>query len=280
MRCNALLGGALVIGGVLLTTSGDALAYVLENIRAGVLMRRPAAPFAWPFTVGVALATVCALGRPSRWLAPAAGVCGFALLMTRHLYGQSWIWQQSYDRLFLTVPVVAIVAALLTPFGRRQWLIAALVLVAATAWILIALPIVSFRTTDHLEYIWLRDRLRLLPRDCRVVHLAAAGDRGVEIPTFVRPASSPAVALDPRRPHEYEVAFSPAPCIYYVHTSLCSSLEARARCEAIEDGIELKIVAREAFPARPSSPYIPYDRDPVETWIGRVGKGSSGIDPD
>jgi hypothetical protein len=270
LRGVALLGGALVICGVGLATSADGLVHVLENVRAGVLMRRPAPLSAWPIVVAAALVAVCAVNRQTRWLAPAAGLSVAALLMTRHMYGQSLIWQQSYDRLFLPVPVIAVVAAVLTPFAHRTWLVGAMALVTAGAWLGIAPSLVSFRTTDHLEYRWLRDQLRQVPHECRIVHLAAAGHRGVEIPTYVRPRSSPAVALDPRRPHGYDDAFSPAPCIYYVHTSLCSSVEARTKCAAIEDGIDLEIVAREAFPARPSSGYIPYDRDPVETWIGRV----------
>jgi hypothetical protein len=263
-----------------LASSGDALLYVLENIRAGVLMRREAELSAWPVVAALAVAAMCALSAPARWLAPAAGVSLVALLMTRHMYGQSWIWQQAYDRLFLTLPIVAGVAAVMAPVARRDWLIGRSAIVATMAWLTVAPPIVSFRTTDHLEYRWLRDELRRIPSECRLVHLAAAGHRGVEIPTYVRPPSSPAVALDPRRPHGYEEAFSPAPCIYYVRTSLCSSLEARARCARIEDGVEFEIVARGAFPARPSSPYIPYDRDPVETWIARVHRASGAIEPD
>jgi hypothetical protein len=198
--------------------------------------------------------------------------------MTRHLYGQSWIWQQSYDRLFQTVPVLAVVGAVLTPFARRGWFVGALALVTILSWVRIAPPIISFRTTDHLEYRWLRDRVRKIPSQCRVVHLAAGGERGVEIPTYVRPPSSRSVALDPRRPDGYEEAFSPTPCLYYVHTSLCSSTEARERCAALEDGMKLETVTRESFPARPSSPHIPYDRDPVETWIGRIGPLGNGVE--
>jgi hypothetical protein len=62
----------------------------------------------------------------------------------------------------------------------------------------------------------------------------------------------------------------PLSSLYYVRTSLCSSAEGRPACEAIESRMELVPVSRASFPARPSSPLLAYDSDPVETVIARV----------
>jgi hypothetical protein len=186
-----------------------------------------------------------------------------------HVYGQSWIWQQAYDRLFFTVPFVA-AGAIAAPLLRHRWTVAPLVLAVAFAWFCFALPIVNERTTDHLEYRWLRGALSAIPPECRVVHLAWIANRGVEIPTYVRPPSSPAVEMHDREPHTIEAGLAPAPCLYYVRTSACASADGRPACGALEKRLELFAVERASFPSRPSSVLLSYDSDPVETFVARV----------
>lgn len=96
------------------------------------------------------------------------------------------------------------------------------------------------------------------------------------LPTYVRPRPAAAVAMDPRVPHTIDEGLAPAPCLYYVHTSLCSSAEGRPACEAIESRLTLTPVARVSLPARPSRESIPYDSDPVETVIARVERVLGG----
>ena len=80
----------------------------------------------------------------------------------------------------------------------------------------------------------------------------------------------PAIAMDPREPHTIEDGLAPTACVYYVHTSLCSSAEGRPVCDAVERRLGLVHIARASFPARPSNEGLPYDRDPVETVLERV----------
>lgn len=271
IRATALAAAAVTIGGLALATSGDALLDVYSNVRSGVLMQPPRPhslqPLVWPAGLVVACA---AAGGAGRRIAIAAAAALAAMLLTRHLYGQSWIWQQSYDRLFLAVPVLAVVGGVLAPLWRRPAVFAAIAVCVTAAWFRYATPIVAARTTDHLEYRWLRERLRDIPTECRVIHVASSGDRGVEIPTYVRGARAPSVAIQSRSPQTLDAALAPVECLYYVRTSLCSSAEARDRCDTFEKQLRMEIVERTSFPAAPSSPLIPYDRDPVEVWLARA----------
>jgi hypothetical protein len=204
-----------------------------------------------------------------KWLAVPAGVAFAVLYMTRQAYAQSSLWLYSYDRLYMTVPLVAAAGAIPTILLRRAFVLPALLLVAI-GWWRFGAPIVFARTTDHLEYRWLREQLAQLPPECRVIHLASAGKRGLYLPTYVGTRSRSAVPIIEREPHTLEEALSPADCLYYVHTSLCSSTEGRPTCAAIEGRLTLLPLARAVFPPRPSSDGLPYDRDPVETVIARV----------
>src|SRR5439155_13283536 len=110
------------------------------------------------------------------------------------------------------------------------------------AWIRFGLPIVASRSTEHLEYRWVREQLRRLPPECRVVHLAAAGKRALTLPTYAGPPRA-AVAMDLRQPRTIEAALAPADCLYYVHGSLCSTADGRPDCQAIEHRLTLVPIA-------------------------------------
>ena len=75
--------------------------------------------------------------------------------------------------------------------------------------------------------------------------------------------------MDVRQPRTIEAALSPAPCLYYVHTSLCSTADGRPECEAIERRLTLVPIARASFVARELG-FLSYDSDTVETMIARV----------
>jgi hypothetical protein len=274
-RILVFLASAGIIGGLLVVISGDVLLDILGNVRGGTLMRPPAPPSLRPLACIAVAAAAYAVLAPQRWLAVAAGLSVAGLLMTRHVYGQSWIWQHCYDRLYLTVPVVAAVGAVPVALWRHRSIVLAFTLLVGVAWFRIGLPIISARTTDHLEYRWLREQLAQLPPECRVIHLASAGKRGLVLPTYVGPRFRAAVAMDEHEPHTIAEGLAPAACLYYVHTSLCSSAEGRPACEALERRLALVPVARASFPARPSNEGLPYDRDMVETVIARVQQVSS-----
>lgn len=268
-RARGFFAGLLMVGGLMLATSGDALLDVFANVRAGTLIQ-PSAPLSWrPLALASGAAVVYALLTRRPWLALAAFAALAGILTTRHVYGQSWIWQQAYDRLFYTVPVVA-AAALAAPVLRHRGLAGLLAVAVALVWVRFALPVVQERTTDHLEYRWLRGVLRDVPPECRVTHLAWVANRSVEIPAYVRPPSAPTVEMHEREPHTIEAGLAPAPCLYYVRTSVCESADGRRPCDALERRLELQVVERASFPARPSSVMLSYDRDPVDSFVARV----------
>jgi hypothetical protein len=197
------------------------------------------------------------------------------MLLTRHAFDASWIWEQSYFRLYLTLPVVAALACVPPAWLRRRWLVVPAAAVLVLAWIRFGWPVIAGRTTDHLEYRWVREQLRRLPPECRVVHLAFAGKRVLMLPTYVGPART-AVAMDLRQPRTIEAALSPAACLYYVHSSLCSTAEGRPECEAIERRLTLVPIARASFAAAREFETFGHDSDTVQTWIARAERVAGG----
>jgi hypothetical protein len=267
-RVLVFLAAAAVSGGVLLFTSASVLLDVFGNIRSGTVYRPPLPP--WSPIVWVVLgATIYAVLAPQRWLALPAAICAGAMIMTWHAFGASWIWQQSHARLYLTIPVIAAVACVPPAVLRQRWIGLAVAAVLVLAWMRFGLPIIGTRTTEHQEYRWVREQLLRLPAECRVVHLASAGARVLRLPTYVG-RSRAAVAIDARQPRTIEAALSPAPCLYYVRDSLCSTADGRPECEAIERRLTLVPVARASFVAAPEPGFLSYDSDPVETMIARV----------
>jgi hypothetical protein len=267
-RLLMALVAAAVSGGVLLFTSATALLDVLGNIRSGTVFRPPL-PSPWPL-VWIALpAAVYAVLAPRRWLALPAGISVAAMLLTRHAFNASWIWEHSYFRLYLTLPVISALACVPPSWLCRRWLAVPVATALVLAWISFGGPVIAGRTTDQLEYRWVREQLLRLPPECRVVHLASAGRRILMLPTYVGPART-AVAMDLRHPRTIEAALSPAPCLYYVHSSLCSTAEGRPECEAIERRLTLVPIARASFAAARGPETFAYDSDTVETMIARV----------
>jgi hypothetical protein len=270
-RAFVFLASATLAGAAMLALSGGALVDVFGHLRGGTLMRPVPPGSVRPLIWIAAAAGAYVLVSPRRWLALPAALCAAALLMTRQSYWQGWFWQQSYDRLYLTLPVVAVVAAI-PALVLRQPVVALLsALLLAVAWFHYGVPIITARTTDHREYRWVREELARLPAECRVIYVATVDKRSVLLPTYVGPPRG-TVEMVAGEPHTIEAGLAPAPCAYYVRTSLCSSAEARPSCEAIERRLTLTPIARASFPAVPSSDLLSYDRDPVETLIARVDR--------
>jgi hypothetical protein len=267
-RVLMFVAAAAVSGGVLLFTSASALLDVLGSIRTGTVFR-PGLPSLSPLIWIALVAATYAVFAPRRWLALPAGVSVAAMIMTRHAFDASWIWEQSYFRLYLTLPLIAAIACVVPPLPRQRWVALAVAPALALAWIRFGLPIISARTTEQLEYRWVREQLGRLPPECRVVHLAAAGKRVLMLPTYVG-QSRAAVAMDLRRPETIEAALSPAACLYYVHSSLCSTADGQPDCEAIERRLTLVPIARASFAVTRELETFSHDGDAVETMIARV----------
>jgi hypothetical protein len=267
-RIVMTLAAAAISGGVLVFTSATALLDVLGNIRTGTVFRPPP-PSPWPL-VWIALpVAVYAVFAPRRWLALPAGISVAAMLLTRHAFDASWIWVHAYFRLYLTLPVIAALACVPPAWLCRRWLAVPAAGVLILAWIGFGWPVIAGRTTEHLEYRWVREQLRRLPPECRVVHLASAGRRHLMLPTYVGPSRT-AVAMDLRQPGTIEAALAPAACLYYVHSSLCSTAEGRPECDAIERRLTLVPIARASFAAARERETFAHDSDTVETMIARV----------
>lgn len=268
-RVAAAAAAALVTGGAVLVTSAGVLLDVIGNVRGGVLMHPPPPPppsSLWPLLL--ALGAFVVLSRHRRLALP-AGLAAAVLLLTRHSYGQGALWQQAYDRLYLTFPIIAAAAAIPSRL-RRRWIAAALAVATAAAWLAVVPAWLRARTTDQLEYRWVRATLAELGPDCRVIYLASADKRALALPTYVGSPPRSAVAVNLGEPQTVEAALEPAPCRYYVRTSLCSSAEGRPLCDALESRFRLVPTARATHPAVPSSRFFPYDRPGVETVVFRV----------
>src|SRR5204863_7348126 len=134
---------------VLLFTSASVLLDVVGNIRSGAVFRPPL-PSTFPLLWIALAAVVYAVVAPRRWLALPAGVSVAAMVMTRHGFDASWIWQQSYFRLYVVPPLIAAIACVPPLLLRERWVRVAAAAVLVLAWMRFALPIVSARTTEHL----------------------------------------------------------------------------------------------------------------------------------
>ena len=207
----------------------------------------------------------------SRWLA----LLGFAelavLALTWRIYGQNELQQQVFARAFLPMAALGIVASVPRSWLSPTWIRAAC-LVATVAIVPLSWSLVRARTTEHFEYRWVREWLQTLPSECDVVQVDRVGDRVLMLPQYAAPSRSPthpAVIPVPEGPGQLDFLASTG-CLFYVRSSLCSSVDGRAPCDAIEAGAALQPVARATFPASPTHPFQPYDRNAVEVVISKV----------
>jgi hypothetical protein len=179
---------------------------------------------------------------------------------------QSRDWQSSYDRLFVVLPLVAVTACVPSRWLRaRIGLVAAFAIVAAAA--LQAVRDARRRTTEQLEYAWLRPQLARLPAACRLAWVDRAGRRTLMLGEYLarRPGDGPRAL----RPVE-DASELPAGCVWYYRSSLCSSAEGRPICDAVERPLGLSRLAEASFPAAASYDGLDYDRPTVEVTLSRV----------
>lgn len=268
LRVLVLFAVAVVSGGVLLSTSASVLLDVLGNIRTGAIFR-PDPPSPWPLCWIALGAIVYSVLTKRGWIALSAGIAIAAMVTTRQAFAASWIWEQSFFRLYLTLPLLAVLAWLGPPLLRRRWTVVAATALLILAWSRFALPIVSVRSTEQLEYRWVREHIRRLPAECRLIYVGSAGKRFLALPTYVAP-SREAVAMDLRRASTIEAALSPAACLVYLRTSLCSTPEGRPDCDEIERRLALVPIASTSFAASGEFETFSHDRDPVEAAMARV----------
>lgn len=260
----------LAVVGMQIASSSSVLLDVLGNIRSGVLMLSPVRPSLWPVVATLIAAGVYCRIAPHPHIAWMAAAAFVGLLLSRHGYGQSILWQQCYDRLYLSWPVLGVAALVPNAVLQRRWLWVPGLALIALLWLLWGWPVVRSRTTDHEEYRWVREQLATVPTQCRVIYLSSVEKRGIALPAYVRPAGASTVAMHPHEPRTLDDALAPAPCLYYVHTSICASRDGRPLCDAIEMRMGLEVRSRVLLAARPSSPFLEYDSDPLEIFVARV----------
>ena len=265
-----LLRAALAAGlvaGVVLVTSGSwifAVASAIPTGRSGIGASGDVAD-----TLAVLLvAAPCVLLPRIRWLGVVAALHVVLLVNTRRIYGQSEIWQASFDRLYLIMPTIAAAALIPEAWSRRltsSWLAPA----ALVGLLLPAMPAMRTRTTEQHEYAFLRAQLRALDPGCRVAHVGRAHRRVLALPDYV---ASPVrrSRLDAATSGDIVAALGESPCIHYIRTSLCASAEGRPACEAVENGLALEPAAWASFPSLPSYDALGYEEAEVEVVIFRV----------
>ena len=252
---------ALLVALAIAATSGlGLLAPFAEVARHGRSHGGLLGPVASMLLLAAAL-PLLALARP-RPCVIAAGAHLALLLLTRRVYAQSALWQASYDSLYLALPLIGLAALVPAGIARAR---------AAPALALAALGLLALReraaftprTTEQREYSWLRSRIAALPEGCALVHVARAGDRRLFLPDY-RPPGARAFSVEDAE--GALMARARSRCVVYARTSLCSSEEGRARCDAIEAAGEIgwRELDQASFPAAPSFDALPYDRAVIE----------------
>lgn len=274
-RGTRILAVAMLVVGVLLLTSGHLLALVAGGVRehwdpqGGAVMAtdwvRRLVTYGLPVLI-----LVVAAAKPRGVIVPAIAAF-LALVATRNAYGQSPIWIASYDRLWLAPMLLLLVALIPRAFARthRAWVWLGLTTVCV---FVAGLPTVYERTTEQLEYAFFRTAFTALPEGCRVVHVPRVGRRIVMLPEYAMKTLSdarlPVVAVssadDVRRLQLSE------PCLRYARTSICTSDEGRAACEAVEHDLHLVPIVEADLPAKPSHYTSTYDRDVVKIGLFEV----------
>ena len=214
----------------------------------------------------IALVAVLALHRWARppWL-PAITLASLPLL---------WIVQSTFNRHpfqadfygRLCWPGLVLGTAALVP--RRSWGRPLGIALAATlALQLPAVPYLRVQTTEQAEYAFLRRLLPTLPANCTLAAVSRAGKRVWDPPDYLMASGS---RYTIHAPEQLAEALATAPCIAYVRSSLCSSVEGRPICESAERDVPLEFVGREQFHAAPSDLGLPYDRLTVDVAVSRA----------
>jgi hypothetical protein len=270
-RVVALVSAYLVVGVVVLVTSGAQLLGVVDSLASGELARtRPVATIAPVILVLLVCMALTFVARP-RWLPLLAAPHLAIAAATRVQYTmEGALWMESYDTLVFVVPAIALASIIPERLAKVRFVPLASTLASAVLLVAWRLPAVrTARSTNHLEHAWIRAWMTQLPPQCRTVHIAFAGYQDLFLPTYAAAPRPPSmfVRLDLRRDVDLETALGEVRCTYYFHTSLCSTEQGRDACARIEAQLALVPAARNSFPAVPRDRFV---ISPVESVIYRV----------
>ena len=270
---------AMALGAAVYLTSGRVVFPVLAHTagpHAGHLGLHFQALPLLVTALGVALALVTP--RRRRALIVAAAAFALGLAVTRSAYGQSELWQASYGRLFAPMIALGLGAALPGRLLRRatlavgsarirvrwSWLAPAIAAACVVGW---SGDVLRERTTEQLEYRFVRARLAEIDEPCRVAYRLRAGRRVVDLPDYALPQGR---GLPVESAADVAAHLTPGACVLFVESSICATSGGRPRCAAIMDRLSLQPLARATVPPSASYDELGYDRDPVPVAIYRV----------
>jgi hypothetical protein len=278
-RRVALLTLAVTVFGLAIAlTSSSVVEYGISSA-----LHHPVAPaVAFPVRgalvllgLALALSLVRAKGPPS-WLLVPGLLSTLALLLTRDAFAQHPLWQATYDRLWFSGIALALAGVLSDGVARQALLLA----VTAAGIGFVTLKLDSFlasRTTEQLEYRFLKQELGHAPPGCVIAAVRRAGKRTVDIPDYVLPGS---LVWDVHRAEDFDAAAQDGRCVVALQTSICSSPEARPLCEGLSHSQSFERTASAVLPAVPSYLGLPYDRPTVEVAVLRAHAAATSTSPE
>ncbi len=267
-RVVVAIVSTVVIGAAVVALSGSGLGDIFAATRSNQIsapsLRGSGRIIATALTAAVVLA---AIARPRPVLVPALIAIVIALAW-RNGFRQSELWQDSFLRLFRWSVLPAVVACVPARWVTRRAIRIGLA-VGATLGVVVCASASRVRTTEQREYVWLRGVLERTPRGCRVVHLRSAGRRVYRVPSYVISGAGDRATMrvEPGQPLDPDRTFRADGCVWFVHGSICSSVEGRPHCAEIERGFALREIASAEFPARASIDSLPFDRQTVRVAV-------------
>ena len=282
--------GAMAVTGVLavvpVVLSGGWILLSLEGVLASSvpgsyysLAKAAGVPWLVVVPLAVVLSAAAWWVRP-KWVYALGAVALLGMVATRDNYWQSPLWRAAYDRLFLSLVLLA-PAALIPP---REWPVwrriggwsYGLALAGAMVWAGLVFaayaPGVARLNTEQLEYRFLRAQIELIPGECQLAVPLGANQSPLRIPDY---ASSDGRHLPERTPtvvssSDLAALAKGGECTYYVRISSCSRDVHAAICRGIEMSAHLQPVAELELPARPSFLAQPYGGESVRIGVYRV----------
>ena len=256
--------GAVVATVSALALSGPQLLEVAEGVLTRSDLLRPGEAVTAPgagFWVAAFLWVTVGRRRGRASFAVALAVLPFVVVhsATRLVFLESPVWSGMYRSASLSLPIV--LCLLLVPPPRWRWLPPALGL----ALLVSGLGPLLQRSTEQLEYAFLRDPMRRLGEGARVAYVQRAGLRVMTLPEHLVPgwACGTTSGLSVIRAGDLVKGYDPGESRYYVRTSLCATPEGAPRCDEVERGAPLTELTSITLPAHYTMKSLPYSQDTV-----------------
>jgi hypothetical protein len=208
------------------------------------------------------------------WLPVISAASLILMLATQASFQQHPLWAGCYQRLFLPGLLLGAAPLLAPRTWSPAWGLASAAAIAGPLFV-VTRPSLGSATTEQLEYRFLQSVLRDAGAGCTLAGVSRAGNRMWAIPSYLIPSRGPSRAGSQRAiesPADL-AALGSAGCVLYVRSSLCTSIEGRPLCEAVERQASLERVASRVVPAAPSYVGLAYDRPEVEVVVFRTRGG-------